>query len=65
MRMPHMHAHTAPAPTPQIRLAKDTRTGHETADVAGLLDGDLEPFTTAYLRLKGRRAAEERLAAAA
>ncbi|GBF89816.1 peptide chain release factor, chloroplastic [Raphidocelis subcapitata] len=47
------------------KLAKDTRTGHETADVAGLLDGDLEPFTTAYLRLKGRRAAEERLAAAA
>jgi hypothetical protein len=33
--------------------------------VGGLLDGGLDPFTTAYLRLRGRRAAEERLAAPA
>jgi hypothetical protein len=31
--------------------------------VAAVLDGDLEPFMTAYLRYKSRLAAEERLAA--
>lgn len=28
---------------------KDVRTGHETADAAGTLDGNLEPFIDAYL----------------
>jgi peptide chain release factor 2 len=45
------------------KLAKDTRTGHETADVAGVLDGDLGDFIDAFLRQQSRRAAEERLAA--
>lgn len=45
------------------KLAKDTRTGHETADVAAVLDGDLGPFMTAYLRHRSRQAAEERLSA--
>lgn len=48
---------------PPTRLAKDTRTSHETADVAAVLDGDLEPFMTAFLRHKSRQAAEERLSA--
>ncbi|KIY99518.1 Peptide chain release factor 2 [Monoraphidium neglectum] len=45
------------------KLAKDTRTGHETADVGAVLDGGLEPFMTAWLRHRGRKAAEERLSA--
>ncbi|KAI8464346.1 MAG: peptide chain release factor 2-like protein [Monoraphidium minutum] len=47
------------------KLVKDTRTGCETADVAAVLDGGLEPFMTAYLRHRSRRDAEERLASAA
>jgi hypothetical protein len=31
--------------------------------VGGVLDGDLEPFMTAYLRHRSRKEAEERLAA--
>ena len=30
-------------------LVKDTRTGHETANVNGVMDGDLDPFINAYL----------------
>jgi len=30
-------------------LVKDTRTKHETNNAQGVLDGDLEPFMTAYL----------------
>ena len=48
-----------------FRLVKDTRTGHETADVSAVLDGDLEPFMTSYLRHKSRQEAEERLSAVA
>jgi peptide chain release factor 2 len=29
---------------------KDERTGHETTDAAGVLDGDLDPFMEAFLR---------------
>ena len=29
---------------------KDTRTGHETAQVQQVLDGDLDSFIAAYLR---------------
>jgi len=58
MNAPNINTTTKPT-----RLAKDTRTGHETADVGAVLDGDLEPFMTAYLRHKSRQAAEERLAA--
>jgi peptide chain release factor 2 len=31
------------------RLAKDVRTSHETGQVDGVLDGDLDPFMEAYL----------------
>jgi peptide chain release factor 2 len=33
-------------------LAKDVRTGHETAQVFVVLDGELDPFMQAYLRYK-------------
>lgn len=32
------------------KMAKDHRTGHETQDVDGVLDGDLSAFMAAYLR---------------
>ena len=33
-------------------LAKDLRTGQQTANVQGVLDGDLAPFIAAYLKWK-------------
>jgi peptide chain release factor 2 len=30
-------------------LVKDLRTGHETSDSSGVLDGDLSPFMDSYL----------------
>ncbi len=30
-------------------MVKDTRTGHETSNVNGVMDGDLDPFINAYL----------------
>ncbi len=33
------------------QLIKDVRTDHETSDVRGVLDGDLDPFMEAYLLL--------------
>jgi len=32
-------------------LVKDTRTKHETNNASGVLDGDLDPFMTAYLEM--------------
>lgn len=32
------------------QLVKDHRTGHETSDTSGVLDGDLDQFVEAYLR---------------
>jgi peptide chain release factor 2 len=32
------------------QLVKDTRTGHETSNTTGVLDGDLDPFMEAYLK---------------
>jgi peptide chain release factor 2 len=32
------------------QMVKDLRTDHETGNVAGVLDGDLDPFIEAYLR---------------
>lgn len=32
------------------KLVKDTRTGHETSDVDGVMDGDLNPFIQDFLR---------------
>jgi peptide chain release factor 2 len=38
------------------RLAKDVRTKHETSDVDGVLDGDLDEFIKQYLVLKSKAA---------
>jgi len=32
------------------RMVKDLRTGHQTSDVQGVMDGDLDPFVNAWLR---------------
>jgi peptide chain release factor 2 len=45
------------------KLVKDTRTGHETSDVGAVMDGDLDDFITAFLRLRGRQQQEARLTA--
>ncbi|GIL85819.1 hypothetical protein Vretimale_19550 [Volvox reticuliferus] len=45
------------------KLVKDTRTGTETSDVGAVLDGDLDDFMAAFLRLKGRQAVGASLAA--
>jgi peptide chain release factor 2 len=31
------------------KMVKDHRTGHETSDAEGVLDGDLDPFIRSYL----------------
>lgn len=35
------------------QMCKDLRTDHETSDVEGVLDGELDPFVEAYLKNKG------------
>jgi peptide chain release factor 2 len=41
------------------QMVKDLRTEHETGNVAGVLDGDLDPFIEAYLRwMRGMGEAE-------
>jgi len=37
------------------QIVKDLRTEHETSNVNGVLDGDLEPFVKAYLIQQGNR----------
>ncbi|EFN59962.1 hypothetical protein CHLNCDRAFT_133064 [Chlorella variabilis] len=37
------------------KLVKDVRTGQETSDVAGVMDGELQPFMQAYLQHRGRQ----------
>ncbi|KAJ6902404.1 peptide chain release factor PrfB1 [Populus alba x Populus x berolinensis] len=34
------------------KLVKDVRTGQETSDIASVMDGELDPFIRAYLKLK-------------
>jgi len=36
------------------QMVKDHRTGHETGNTAAVLDGDLDPFITAYLQWKAK-----------
>ena len=43
------------------KMVKDTRTGHETAQVQAVLDGSLSPFMDAYLRWDAAEAAEVRM----
>lgn len=38
------------------KMVKDHRTGHETQDIAGVLDGELEKFTESYLKWKTGKA---------
>ncbi len=40
------------------KLVKDVRTGMETSDVPGVMDGDIDQFVQAYLRHKGRLSTE-------
>jgi peptide chain release factor 2 len=40
-------------------LVKDVRTGVETAQVQAVLDGEIDDFITAYLRLKAEREHKE------
>jgi peptide chain release factor 2 len=47
------------------KMVKDVRTGQESSDAGGVLDGELGPFVQAYLRWKGRARAEGAAAAAA
>ena len=41
------------------QMVKDLRTGVETSDTDGVLDGDLEQFIVAYLKSKGNKAKED------
>ncbi len=50
-----------PPPPPFAQLVKDARTGEETSDVEAVMDGRLDPFITAFLRLKGREATAQQL----
>ena len=36
-------------------LVKDTRTGCETADVDGVMDGDLDAFINSYLKMNANK----------
>ncbi|KAL4447579.1 hypothetical protein ABPG75_004798 [Micractinium tetrahymenae] len=37
------------------KLVKDVRTGQETSDINGVMDGDLQPFMQAYLKWRGQQ----------
>ncbi len=37
------------------QMCKDTRTDHETSNVQGVLDGDIDPFIEAYLKLRSEK----------
>jgi len=37
------------------KLIKDVRTGHETSDVEGVMNGDLDPFLKSYLMMMGQK----------
>lgn len=37
------------------KLVKDVRTGYETSDVDGVMDGEIDPFLKAYLMMMGQK----------
>jgi len=37
------------------KLVKDVRTGYETSDVDGVLNGDIDPFLKAFLMMMGQK----------
>ncbi|PRW60636.1 peptide chain release factor chloroplastic [Chlorella sorokiniana] len=47
------------------KLVKDVRTGQETSDVGGVMDGDITPFMQAYLKYSGQQQGAAAAAAAA
>jgi peptide chain release factor 2 len=44
------------------RMVKDLRTGYETSDVQGVMDGDLDPFINAWLKAGQPRTRQSALA---
>lgn len=40
------------------KLVKDVRTGHETSDVDGVMDGNIDAFLKAYLMMMGQKESE-------
>ncbi len=44
------------------RMVKDLRTGYETSDVQGVMDGDLDPFVNAWLKAGQPRTRQKALA---
>jgi len=36
------------------KLVKDVRTGHETSDVDGVMDGEIDDFLKAFLMAQGK-----------
>ena len=40
------------------KMVKDLRTGHETSDVEGVMDGALDPFVSSYLKSLTAQSAE-------
>jgi peptide chain release factor 2 len=37
------------------KLVKDVRTGHETSNVDGVMDGQIDDFLKAYLMMMGQK----------
>ncbi|MFP9113388.1 peptide chain release factor 2 [Flavobacterium sp. RHBU_3] len=41
------------------KLVKDVRTAHESSDVDGIMNGEIDPFLKAYLMMMGQQESEE------
>lgn len=40
------------------KLVKDVRTSHESTDVDGVMNGEIDPFLKAYLMMMGQQEKE-------